>query len=53
MTGPALTASVAGTQVAQVDNSSLSQGPAGITDSSWSKVSYQSLTVSPASPGHN
>src|SRR5262249_20457664 len=46
MAGQSLPASVAGPQVAQVDDSSLSGGPAGITDSTWSKVSYRSLAIS-------
>jgi hypothetical protein len=45
MTGPVLTASVAGSQVAQVSDSNLTHGPAGITDSTWSVVSYRSVAV--------
>jgi hypothetical protein len=45
MTGPVLTASVGGSQVAQVSDSSLTHGPAGITDSTWSEVSYRSVSV--------
>jgi Glycosyl hydrolase family 59 len=45
MNGPTLTASVAGAQVAQVSDSTLTHGAAGITDSTWSPVGYRSLTV--------
>jgi hypothetical protein len=45
MTGSTLTASVAGTQVAQVSDTTLAHGPAGITDGTWSPVSYQDLSV--------
>jgi hypothetical protein len=45
MSGPVLTASVGGSQVAQVSDSSLTHGPAGITDSTWSEVGYRSLSV--------
>ena len=45
MTGPVLTASVGGAQVAQVSDSSLAHGPAGITDSTWSVVSYRSVAA--------
>jgi hypothetical protein len=50
MTGQSLTVFVAGTQVTSspVSDSSLSGGPAGITDSTWSKVSYRSLAISQA-----
>jgi hypothetical protein len=46
MRGSSLTASVGGAQVAQVSDSSLAHGPAGITDSTWSEVSYRSVTAS-------
>ena len=45
MRGSALTASVGGSQVARVSDSSLTHGPAGITDSTWSKVGYRSLSA--------
>jgi hypothetical protein len=45
MSGSTLTASVAGSQVAQVTDSTLAHGPAGITDGTWSPVGYRSLAV--------
>ncbi|MGH3401642.1 MAG: hypothetical protein ACRDRJ_03850 [Streptosporangiaceae bacterium] len=45
MRGSTLTASVGGSQVAQVSDSSLTHGPAGITDSTWSEVNYRSLSA--------
>jgi hypothetical protein len=45
MNGATLTASVAGSQVAQVSDATLAHGPAGITDGTWSSVGYRSLSV--------
>jgi Glycosyl hydrolase family 59 len=45
MRGPTLTASVGGSQVAKVSDSTLTHGPAGITDSTWAKVGYRSLAA--------
>lgn len=45
MSGSVLTASVGGSQVARVHDRSLTHGPGGITDSTWSTVGYRSLTA--------
>jgi hypothetical protein len=45
MRGSTLTASVGGSQVAKVSDSTLTHGPAGITDSTWAKVGYRSLSA--------